>query len=93
MTTPDKPTADPSKRQEEDRPACRAGHGYSNEVRWSTGQGRQPYANQGPQEADAPNCGDTYDSGNRGAHSGTTLEQMREARAIPDAPPSRQSQP
>ena len=92
MTTPDKPTADVSKRQDEDRPASRAGHGYSNEVRWSTGQGRQPYANQGPQEAEETNCGDKYDSGNRGARSGNTLEQMREAKAIPDVPPTRQNQ-
>ena len=93
MTTPDRPAADVSKRQDEERPPSRAGHGYSNEVRWNSGQGRQPYANQGPQEADEPNCGDKYDSGDRGEHSGTTLEQMRQASGTPEVPPTRQSQP
>jgi len=79
MTTPDKP---------------RAGHGPPSEVRWHGGEGRQPYANQGPQEADEPNCGDTYDSGDRGKRSGTNLEQMRQVRGTPDkAPPAHQGPP
>ena len=68
MTSPDKP---------------RAGHGPPSEVRWHNGQGRQPYANQGQQEAQEPNCGDRYDSGDRGEHSGTTLEQMERAKGTP----------
>lgn len=78
MTGPDKPHAE---------------HGPPSEVRWRGGQGRQPYANQGPQEADEPNCGDKYDSGDRGAHSGTTQEQMRQVSGTPEVPPVRQSQP
>jgi hypothetical protein len=89
----DPTSADASKRQEEERPPPRASHGYSSEVRWTSGQGRQPYANQGVQEAEEPNCGDKFDSGDRGKHSGTTLEQMRQARGMPEVPPTRQSQP
>ncbi len=70
-----------------------ADHGYPSEVRWRGGEGRQPYANQGPQEAEEPKCGDRYDSGDRGAHSGTTLEQMRRARGTPEVPPTRQGRP
>ena len=58
------------------RGPARAGHGYVNEVRWHSGEGRQPYANRGPQEAAAPNLGDEFEGGDRGAHSGNTLMQM-----------------
>ncbi len=68
-------------------------HGPSSEVRWHSGQGRQPYANQGPQEAEEPLCGDRYDSGDRGAHSGATLEQMQQVRGTPEVPPTRRSPP
>ncbi len=78
MKTPDEP---------------RAAHGTPSELRWRSGQGRQPYANRGQQEAQEPNCGDRYDSGDRGEHSGTTLEQMRQARGMPEVPPTRQGQP
>lgn len=64
-------------------PAARAGHGYVNEVRWQGGRGRQPYANRGQEEAREPNLGDEFEGGDRGKHSGTTLEQMREARRKP----------
>ncbi len=78
MADPDKPHAE---------------HGPPSEVRWRSEQGRQPYANQGPQEAEAPNCGDQYDSGDRGVHSGTTLEQMRQVTGTPEDPPARQGRP
>ncbi len=71
----------PGTRQPE--PQTRAGHGYINEVRWNGGEGRQPYANQGDQEAREPNLGDEHEGGDRGVHSGNTLEQMREARRKP----------
>ncbi len=61
----------------------RAGHGYVNEVRWQGGHGRQPYANQGEEEAREPNLGDEFEAGDRGEHSGTTLEQMRQLRQKP----------
>jgi hypothetical protein len=42
-----------------------------------------PYANRGEEEARPPNLGDEFEAGDRGAHSGTTLEQMREVRRKP----------
>ncbi|MFY7913606.1 MAG: hypothetical protein ACOVPA_02960 [Rubrivivax sp.] len=61
----------------------RAGHGYANEVRWQGGLGRQPYANRGEEEAREPNLGDEFEAGDRGEHSGNTLEQMRQLRQKP----------
>jgi hypothetical protein len=61
----------------------RAQHGGSSEVRWRSGQGRQPYANRGTEEAREPNLGDECEGGDRGERSGTTLEQMRQLRQKP----------
>ncbi len=45
--------------------------------------GELPYANRGEEEARPPNLGDEFEAGDRGEHSGTTLEQMREIRRKP----------
>ncbi len=74
-----------------DRPASgaahpavpRAGHGDSSEVRWHSGQGRQPYANRGFEEEREPNLGDAFEAGNRGLHAGVTLEQTRQVKQRP----------
>lgn len=42
-----------------------------------------PYANRGEEEARPPNLGDEFEAGDRGVHSGATLEQMREVRRKP----------
>lgn len=66
------------------RPADKAGHGYSNEVKWGTGKGRQPYSNQGAEEAPEPSWPvDETAEGDRGAHSGTNLEQMEQVKRKP----------
>ncbi|MEY4713293.1 MAG: hypothetical protein RIS88_2743 [Pseudomonadota bacterium] len=62
---------------------ARAQHGYPNEVRWHTGQGHQPYANQGAEEAPEPNLGDAFEAGDRGPYSGTNQAQMRQVRRKP----------
>lgn len=72
-----------------------AAHGYRNEVTWNGGQGRQPYGNQ-PEAAaadTAPQAFHEVEGGDRGEHSGTTQEQMRQVRGTPQVPPTRQSQP
>ncbi len=61
----------------------RARHGYSSEVRWQTGQGHQPYANQGQEEAREPNLGDEFEGGDRGERSGNTLAQMQQVKQKP----------
>lgn len=61
----------------------RAGHGYSSEVRWTSGQGRQPYANRGPEEAREPNLGDAFEAGDRGVWSGNHRKQMAQVREKP----------
>ncbi len=68
---------------EQAEPQTRARHGYISEVRWRGGEGRQPYANQGEQEAREPNLGDIFEGGDRGPHAGTNLEQMRQVRQKP----------
>lgn len=65
------------------RPADKAGHGYRNEVNWRSGTGRQPYANQDPATPDDPAAAGEHEEGNRGVHSGVTLEQMREVKRKP----------
>lgn len=61
----------------------KAGHGTPSEVSWDEGQGRQPYANQGPEEAEQPGGGDEFPAGDRGELSGRTLEQLEEVRKKP----------
>jgi len=60
-----------------------APHGQTSELRWTTGQGRQPYANRGAQEALEPNLGDVFEAGDRGPWSGTHQAQMEQVRQKP----------
>jgi hypothetical protein len=61
-----------------------AEHGARSEVNWDGGAGAQPYANQGPREADEPNAGDDeVPEGNRGDLSGRNQEQFDEVRGKP----------
>jgi hypothetical protein len=65
-------------------PADKADHGAENEVTWDGGAGSQPYANQGPQEAQEPNArDDEVPEGNRGESSGRNLEQLAEVKQKP----------
>lgn len=58
-----------------------AQHGPRTEVTWEGGSGRQPYANQGQQEAAEPNpIDDEVVEGNRGERSGRNLEQLEQAK-------------
>ena len=61
----------------------KAQHGPRNEVSWEGGSGRQPYGNQGKEEAAEPQMGDHVAEGNRGELSGRNLEQLEEARRKP----------
>jgi hypothetical protein len=63
--------------------AGRADHGTPSEVTWKGGTGRQPYSNQGPDEAAQPNGGDEFSEGDRGELSGRNLEQLEEAKRKP----------
>jgi hypothetical protein len=55
----------------------KADHGASSEVTWDGGAGVQPYANQGPREAEEPNpSDDEVPEGNRGELSGRNQEQL-----------------
>ncbi len=65
------------------QPAERAQHGYVSEVRWDGGQGRQPYANRGPQESSPPAATLEVEGGDRGVHAGVTLDQMVQVRGKP----------
>ena len=80
---PEKPAPAKPAAARADKGPVRAAHGYVSEVRWQGGQGRQPYSNQGAQEAPPPNQGDEFEGGNRSAHSGVTLEQMRQVKGKP----------
>ena len=62
--------------------ATRALHGPRSEVTWEGGSGRQPYANQGRQEAAEP-AGTEVAEGNRGDRSGRNIDQLDEARRKP----------
>ena len=62
--------------------AGRALHGPRSEVTWEGGSGRQPYANQGEEEAAEPGAGEVAE-GNRGERSGRNADQMDEARREP----------
>jgi len=71
-------TDNPAKRDE----ATHAKHGPRSEVNWEGGSGRQPYANQGEEEAAEPGPGEVAE-GNRGESSGRNLDQLAEARRKP----------
>ena len=63
--------------------AGKAEHGTPSEVSWDGGGGRQPYSNQGPEEAGPANGGDEFSEGDRGEASGRNLEQLEEAKKKP----------
>ena len=63
--------------------AGKARPGPRSEVSWEGGSGRQPYGNQGAEEAAAPDGGTHVAEGNRGELSGRNLEQLEEARRKP----------
>jgi hypothetical protein len=70
------------------QPAAKPGsgkalHGTPSEVSWDGGAGRQPYANQGEEEAEQPGGGDEFPAGDRGELSGRNLEQLDEVRKKP----------
>lgn len=71
-----------SKARGKDPEAARAKHGPRNEVTWEGGSGRQPYANQGPQETTESDNREVAE-GNRGAESGRNQEQLDKARGTP----------
>ena len=60
----------------------KAEHGTPSEVSWEDGAGRQPYANQGNEEA-GPATGDEAQEGDRGDKSGRTLEQLEQVKKMP----------
>ena len=62
--------------------AGKAEHGTPSEVSWDDGAGRQPYANQGPEEA-RPTRGGEAREGDRGELSGRNLEQLEQVRKMP----------
>ena len=61
----------------------KAGHGTPSEVSWDGGAGRQPYANQGAEEAEQTSGGDEFPAGDRGELSGRNQEQLEEVRKKP----------
>lgn len=67
----------------EERGDGQASHGGRTEVNWDQGKGRQPYANQGREEAGPPNGGDEFEAGDRGELSGRNLEQLAEVTRKP----------
>lgn len=60
-----------------------ARHGDRTEVNWDRGRGRQPYANQGPEEAGPAGGGDEFAAGDRGELSGRNLEQLEQVKKMP----------
>ena len=62
--------------------AGKAEHGTPSEVSWDDGAGRQPYANQGPQEAEQTSGGEAQE-GDRGERSGRNLEQLEQVKKMP----------
>jgi hypothetical protein len=67
----------------EDGKAGPARHGASTEVIWDEGSGRQPYANQGAEEAAEPEGGDEFPEGDRGELSGRNQEQLAQVKKKP----------
>jgi len=64
------------------RKGGKAEHGTPSEVSWDGGAGRQPYANQGPEEAEQTSGGEVA-VGDRGELSGRNLEQLDQVRKKP----------
>ncbi len=60
----------------------KAEHGTPSEVSWDDGAGRQPYGNQGAEEA-GPATGDEAQEGDRGDQSGRNLEQLEQVKKRP----------
>jgi hypothetical protein len=75
--------AQPESQPGEGREAGKASHGAPSEVSWNSGAGRQPYANQGAEEAAEPEVGDHVSEGNRGELSGRNQEQLEKVRKLP----------
>ncbi len=65
--------------------AGKAAHGARSEVTWKHGEGRQPYANQGREEAAQPSGGDEFSEGDRGELSGRNLEHEQAKEGSLDA--------
>lgn len=61
----------------------KADHGPRNEVSWDGGTGRQPYANQGPEELTDPLASQESPEGDRGELSGRNLEQLEQVKGKP----------
>jgi hypothetical protein len=61
----------------------RAEHGTPSEVSWGDGEGRQPYANQGPVEEGGPGAAGEAENGDRGELSGRNLEQLEQVKKKP----------
>jgi hypothetical protein len=61
----------------------KAEHGATSEVNWNDGAGRQPYANQGSEEAGEAEGGDEFTEGDRGERSGRNLEQLERVKGVP----------
>ena len=68
-------------RQRDDEGKAR--HGPRSEVNWEGGSGRQPYSNQGGDEAGPPSGADEFAEGDRGELSGKNLEQLEKAKKKP----------
>jgi hypothetical protein len=60
----------------------KASHGTPSEVSWDAGKGRQPYANQGAEEAGQTGGGE-FAEGDRGELSGRNRDQLDEVRKKP----------
>jgi hypothetical protein len=60
-----------------------AKHGTPSEVSWDGGAGRQPYANQGDEEAAPASGSDGVSEGDRGEVSGRNLEQLEQVKKMP----------
>ena len=78
--TPQDKDAGAARAQESE--AARAQHGARSEINWEGGRGRQPYANQGPQETTESDNREVSE-GNRGEESGRNMEQLDRARGVP----------
>ncbi len=63
--------------------AGKAAHGAPSEVNWGDGTGRQPYSNQGAEEAEEPGGGDEFSEGDRSELSGRNLEQLEQVKTKP----------
>ncbi|HSW21095.1 MAG TPA: hypothetical protein VLJ86_27980 [Ramlibacter sp.] len=83
MITAETAMPDDDKNTTNARPAGKASHGASSEVKWQSGQGRQPYANQGEAEGPEANLGNAFPAGDRGEHSGANIDQFEQVKKKP----------